>query len=381
MEYLYIAATLILTASYIFLLIFILYKWNQPQVESKISDSTSDVSYTILIPVRNEEKHITKCLNSILSNKNFDFSRVEILVIDDYSEDNTAQTVKQLNHQTVKLISLKDHHKNNPSPEKINAFKKAALNLGLRNSTGDYIIQLDGDVIVPERYLETIDLFVKEKQPDFVAAPVVFNSTNSTFQNFQVLDFLGMMLVTQAGIESKFWYMANGANMIYKKKLLSFSTTSQASGDDIFGIQTIAEKKKNNIHFLKSSDVTVSTDPQSTCSKFISQRLRWATKNKQMNGKMLVMMTIPFLNALMMPIHILCIYFFGSIAIIMLSTHLMFKMMIDYIYLKEASEFFQKPQSMKSFLPSFFMHLFYLGMIGLLSLFVNKYTWKGRKVY
>jgi len=382
MLYLYITTTFLLLISYVFLLLFILYKWQQPQIELSPGKSIKDYSYSILIPVRNEEKNIADCLNSIFANAHFDFERLQVIVIDDYSEDNTVNVVQNFNHPNVHLLSLKESFESSSTSFlKINAFKKAALNLGLQHAKGDYIIQLDGDVLLTNNYLQTIDDFIRSTAPNFVAAPVVFSSNNSIYQDFQVLDFLGMMLVTQAGIESQLWYMANGANMIYKKELLDFDTNGQASGDDVFGIQSIAAKNKDHIYFLKSPDATVTTIPQQNFSGFVNQRMRWATKNKQMNLKMLVMMAVPFFNALWIAVHFFAIYFFGKVALIMLVTHLLFKMMVDYIYLDEAAQFFNKEKSMKHFISSYFLHLVYLSVIGLMSLFVKKYSWKGRKVY
>ena len=381
MVYFYIALSIFLISSYVFLLLFILYKWQQPQSRNSVPKSKADISYSILIPVRNEEKNILHCLNSILSNKDFDLSKLEIIVIDDHSDDKTVEVVQSLNHLSIKLLSLKDYQKINPSSQKTNAFKKAAFNLGLHHAKGDYIIQFDGDVLVPEKYFKTVDTFIKQTQPTFVAAPVVFDTDNSMFQDFQVLDFLGMMLVTQAGIESQLWYMANGANMIYKKDQITFDTGDRASGDDIFGIQSIAKKNKKDIHFLKSIDAAIETNSSVMLSEFISQRLRWSTKNKQMSPKMILMMAIPFFNALMIPIHFVCMYNFGIIALVVFLFHLIIKMMIDYIYMKEATQFFKKSIVMKHFLSSFFLHFLYLGTIGLMSLFVQRYSWKGRKVY
>jgi cellulose synthase/poly-beta-1,6-N-acetylglucosamine synthase-like glycosyltransferase len=381
MVYFYIALSIFLISSYVFLLLFILYKWQQPQRRNSVSKNKADSSYSILIPVRNEEKNILHCLNSILSNKDFDLSKLEIIVIDDHSEDKTFDVVQSLNHSSIKLLSLKEHQESNPSSQKTNAFKKAALNLGLHHAKGDYIIQFDGDVLVPEIYFKTVDAFIKKTQPSFVAAPVVFDTDNSMFQEFQVLDFLGMMLVTQAGIESQLWYMANGANMIYKKNQITFDTSDRASGDDVFGIQSIAKKNKQDIHFLKAIDATVETKSSVTLKEFISQRLRWSTKNKQMGPVMTLMMAIPFFNALMIPIHFVCMYNFGMIAFVVFLSHLTIKIMIDYIYLKAAAQFFKKSIAMKHFSTSFFLHFLYLGIIGVMSMFVRRYSWKGRKVY
>ena len=55
---------------------------------------------SVLIPVRNEADRIGPCLHSLI---NQDYPNIEILVLDDYSEDGTAQAVKQFSQ--VQLLA------------------------------------------------------------------------------------------------------------------------------------------------------------------------------------------------------------------------------------------------------------------------------------
>ncbi|MDN5325262.1 MAG: hypothetical protein PWP02_981, partial [Thermosipho sp. (in: thermotogales)] len=78
---------------------------------------------SIVIPVRNEEKHIEKCLKSLLEN---DYPNKEIIVVDGMSEDKTREIVKKF--ENVKIIDNK--YKITP----------IALNLGIKEATGKYIM-------------------------------------------------------------------------------------------------------------------------------------------------------------------------------------------------------------------------------------------------
>jgi len=55
---------------------------------------------SVLIPARNEADRIGPCLHSLV---NQDYPNIEILVLDDYSEDGTAQVVKQFSQ--VQLLA------------------------------------------------------------------------------------------------------------------------------------------------------------------------------------------------------------------------------------------------------------------------------------
>lgn len=65
--------------------------------------------FSVIIPVRNEEKNILNLLNSI---KNQSFKDYEVIIVDDYSVDDSIKVVKQFiekgNYKNFKLLSLEN---------------------------------------------------------------------------------------------------------------------------------------------------------------------------------------------------------------------------------------------------------------------------------
>ena len=101
-----IIETIILLASIFFCLTTVsnLLTFKKPP---KNSIQTLQPSVDILIPTRNEEKSISKCLDSLI---NQTYSNMNILVLDDQSTDNTANIVKNYvtKHNHIKLIKGKN---------------------------------------------------------------------------------------------------------------------------------------------------------------------------------------------------------------------------------------------------------------------------------
>lgn len=87
---------------------------------------------TVVVPCRNEEKHIARCLDSILAN-DYPKERIEILVLDGMSEDRTREIVKSY-CERYEMIRLVDN------PEK---HIPVAMNVGIRNAKGDTIMKMD----------------------------------------------------------------------------------------------------------------------------------------------------------------------------------------------------------------------------------------------
>ena len=377
---LYFSIVILVVCAYCYLIIYILNQW--AAIES-IPDNTKDgdpslSGVSIIIPARNEAENIISCLKSILSNDGVENIKPQIIVVDDHSTDNTAQLVIDVESSYVQLLYL-NIDGNNSTP--INAYKKAAISLGLSQCKYDYVIQFDADTIVPKQYLKTIIKYKNENKAEFLAAPVKFYPCDNLLHHFQQLDILGMMAVTGAGIQSSKWYMANGANMSYRKDNVQFSPQDLASGDDVYTIQKVAEEKPESIFYIKDAKAVVTTAPVNSYADLYQQRIRWATKNKMMpNLTMQMMMGVPFINALMMLAHIPMMIVFGIPAILLFSFHLMIKLMIDYIFLKEITTHFDAHESMRYFLPANLMHIVYIACIGALSFFIKDYKWKGRTV-
>ena len=373
----FVALAFIIILSYLGLILFIIHQWqSQAQVKSETQRSAADLSLSIIIPARNEEQNILRCLNSIMENESFDIINPQIIVIDDFSEDATAEMVQSINHPNVELISMFELDLSIK-----NAFKKSALRQGLKIAKGDYIVQMDADTWVGPNYLTGILRSIARTNAAFIVGPVVLNGATKLLEHFQQLDFIGMMGVTQAGIKSGKWFMANGANMIYKNGLIDYTDSSLASGDDIYSVQKAAASGAE-IEYLKSEDSIVYTHVVKNINGFYQQRIRWATKNKLMkSGSMVVMMLIPFLNACLWFSYIpLAIFFPTEILFVLITVHLLIQLSVDYIYLREMNRFFKLKDSMSYFFQAKVLHTIYIAFIGLTSLFVKKYSWKGRVV-
>ena len=112
---------------------------------------------SIIIPCRNEEKFIGKCLNSIINN---DYSKesLEILVIDGMSEDKTKEIVEKYTKQYLYIKILE-----NP-----NKFTPFGLNIGVKNARGDIIIRMDAHSTYEKDYISKCIKYLNQYNADNV---------------------------------------------------------------------------------------------------------------------------------------------------------------------------------------------------------------------
>lgn len=96
----------------------------------------------IVIPTLNEERFISRCLNSIIK-QTYEFEKMDVMIIDGGSKDNTKDIVAeyQKSHQNIRFI------------ENTKKIQSVAFNIGIKNSTAPYIIRLDAHAEYDSEYI------------------------------------------------------------------------------------------------------------------------------------------------------------------------------------------------------------------------------------
>ncbi|MBT8218267.1 MAG: DUF3307 domain-containing protein [Bacteroidia bacterium] len=370
---------LLLGLIYASIQIYLLHHWNIWDGWQIPENFIPKTSVSIIIPARNESENIEACLRSI-ANQQYPVELFEIIVVDDYSEDDTVARIRDLEEPAISIIELKAMDL--PATR---AHKKRALELGIMQSTSDLIITTDADVEVGGYWIATIVSFFEAYSPSLVTGPVLFSSGKTSFQRFQALDFMGMMGVTGGGIASGLFHMSNGANMSFTRAAYESvngydGVDHIASGDDILLTQKMIEHGLS-VRFLKCKHAIVETQPVSNITDFYNQRLRWGAKSEHYHEKAIVWVQFVVLITCL---SILAFLFLTPLRPIKYIWPLCvlwgIKIAVDYYCLKSYSKFFDRQDLLKAFGISQIYHVLYISIIGLLSVFVRKYTWKGREV-
>lgn len=356
--------------------------WAKIPVWKIPNEFISKTKISVVIPARNEEDNILLCIQSILRQE-YPEHLLQIIVIDDHSEDLTPERVRSIDDPRVQLISLKEALQGIENQ----SFKKQAITVGIRNATGDLIMTTDADCITPPDWLNLMTSYYETHHPVFIAAPVNFYQEKNVLECFQSLDFLGMMCITGAGIQQGWMNMCNGANLAYPKEIFyaveGFKGIEHlASGDDMLLMQKIAQHYPNRIGFIKNKAVTVRTEAKPTLKSFLNQRIRWASKSTAYpEWKVTVVLALVFFFCCNLFLSLCLGLFYQWQLLGLLCVQLFIKAFADFVFLKKMAVFFDRGDLMRFFAPAFFLHTAYIIVVGVLGNVVKKYEWKGRKVY
>ena len=94
---------------------------------------------SIIIPVYNKGEHLNQCIHSVL---NQNYQNLEIIVIDDHSNDNSLDKLSQFKDSRLSIYKLKK-----------NSGSNFCRNLGLSYAQGDFLLFLDADDYIDISYV------------------------------------------------------------------------------------------------------------------------------------------------------------------------------------------------------------------------------------
>lgn len=126
---------------------------------------------SIVIPVYNKEKYISKCIESVIAQT---YEDLEILVIDDGSIDNSYHIIKNFAKKDKRIKSI----------QQVNSGVGAARNKGILNAKGRYILFLDADDALAKDYVETL---MRYQKYDLVVSGIKLISINTKRNEHQIV--------------------------------------------------------------------------------------------------------------------------------------------------------------------------------------------------
>ena len=182
----------------------------------KIND-LENMNYTktvsVIISCRNEDQNILKII-SCLKRQHFDKNKLELIFINDHSEDKTLELLEkeQQNCSYIQVINLKDSIKG----------KKNAIREGVKVAKGDIILCTDADCEMGGSWIQTIVNYFENSSCKFISSPVVLNQDDHLFSMYQQLELLSLVSTSAAAIGLNKPTLCNGANLAFLEETIIY---------------------------------------------------------------------------------------------------------------------------------------------------------------
>ena len=329
---------------------------------------------TVIVPARNEQENIEKCLSSLTSQV-FPENCYEVIVVDDASTDNTRNIIMSFQEKFshVKYFYLKE-------TSSAYSAKKRAIELGVQNSQGDIVLTIDADCVAGPYWLQSM---VECYSPDtgVVASWLVVKPDNSLLSKLEMLDSLSLVLIGAAGFGLKKPFMANGANFSYRRDVFlavdGFDGIYEyGSGDDDLFLQKVSKHGQWDNNFCLNKKAIVTTGCNPSLKDFFMQRMRWASKGNCYPKSVLIFegfAYICFVLILAGPF----LSLFSSLPVWAPLIFLLSKIFTDSIFIRKGMRLVGIKFSWLLFLIAQVFQMLYIVFMGILSL-SGRFQWKGR---
>ena len=357
---------------YAFLILYYYRHWKK--VPKYLADDNVQVSVSVIIPARNEAANLPHLLLA-LEQQTYPAHLFEIIVVDDFSTDATADIVRGSSLPNLKLIR--------PDGLPEGSSKKKAIASGIAVARGELIVTTDADCVPAQRWLQAITSFYKRKNASFIAAPVHYRPGKTWLHIFQSLDFLTLQGITAASVQADFHTMCNGANLAYTKeaflKVGGFEgIDKKASGDDMLLMHKIRALDPKRVFYLKSPQAVVTTDPMPDLESFFAQRRRWGSKTfVYQDYRIIAALGLVFLFNLIFPVLFIAAFFSKFYGWVFIGLWI-WKTLLEKPFVRSVAKFYGDENLMRYFFLFQPVHILYTVSIGFLSQ-LGAYEWKGRK--
>jgi glycosyltransferase involved in cell wall biosynthesis len=138
---------------------------------------------SVIIPCYNEEKYIQSCIDSVVS-QDYQHSRMEVFFIDGMSLDDTRSIIRKYSKRYSFIKMLDNTRRIVPS----------AMNIGIRESVGAYIIRLDAHSIYPTNYFSALVEYADNLKSDNVGGIWITDVKNKNQKSLAIKEVLSNRL-------------------------------------------------------------------------------------------------------------------------------------------------------------------------------------------
>ena len=228
---------------------------------------------SVVICARNEETDIGRCLDSQMK-LDYPRDRLEIIVIDDESEDSTGDILKEYatRDSMFRVLSTVDEPHDLPG-------KQRALNLGIRESTGEFVLVTDADIAVRPGWIKGHLSAYHDNIGIAGSTTRVDVSSGKLFDRLQCCELITKHAVAMGCAGLGFPLSLMGNNISFRREAYDlvggFMKMNHSVVEDMALMNFIVRRTKYTLGWVTEKRGVVVSTPEKDFGTFINQRFRW----------------------------------------------------------------------------------------------------------
>ncbi len=361
---------LFIIASFIYIMILGLLFWGTKRLKIFLRSNVLP-SVSLIVPMRNEEKNVKDCVHSLVK-QDYPKNLLEIIIVDDNSEDKTGDLLEQLASQFPNLKII--HRREKPGQGN----KKAALKRAIAESSGEILLFTDADCRPSEKWVRaTIGFFDAETGMVIGFSPWLGN--NSLLHKIMHTDSLAAGFVSAGTTGLNAPVTCTGRNIAYRRAVFDevngFTTIEKSvSGDDDLFLQIVRKKTNWKIRYANIPESVVLSRHNFKWRDFLKQKQRHLSAGKFYSPVSQLGYGVFHISNLFLWTAPLIAFFFRENIFLPLVL-LMTKILADRLAIARVEKLFNQNISDTGFLGWELIFLFYNTFLAPLS-WVGKIKWK-----
>ncbi len=238
-----------------------------------INDKEANRFVSVIIPARNEEANIERCIRSVASNS-YPLEKYEIIAVDDRSCDNTYNILLRLKNEipNLRLVKVTTPHLDSNLQG-----KPGAIQSGIDLAKGEIFLFTDADCVVHKKWISKMTAIYENQEVALVASYTTVQYSN-VFHKLQSMEWIYMHTLASAGLGINQPLGCFGNNLSIRAKdfneIGGYSNITFSVTEDLALLQTIFDAGKRPVYICNSQTV-VETLPLSRFRDYVRQHHRW----------------------------------------------------------------------------------------------------------
>ena len=226
---------------------------------------------SVVVCARNEESDIRRCMEHLAA-LDYPSDLLEIIIVDDESEDGTPQILAEYtSDMRFRILSTKGEPRDLPA-------KQRPLNLGIMSAKGDIVMVTDADIAVRPGWVKS-HVAAFDKRVGITGGMTRVETTGGLFPWLQNSDLVVKLAAVMgaAGLGIPITVMGN--NIAFRRavylELGGFKKLRPSIVEDMALMNAIKNEAGYKVGWARGEDGVVVSTPEPTFGSLVHQRRRW----------------------------------------------------------------------------------------------------------
>ena len=218
---------------------------------------------SLIVPCYNESENIERVLNSLI-NSDYPQDKLEIIVVDDGSQDNTFPKAKSIARKDKRIRVF---HKENGG-------KYTALNYGLKKAQGELIGCVDADCYVEKSALKNVVQYFEDKNVMAVTSTIKIIKPKTVLENVQYVEYLVAAFLRKVLSFLDSIAVTPGPLSLFRREVFE-KLGPYKKGHQTEDLEMAFRLQNANFKIAQALEATVYTFGERKLKDLFIQRMRW----------------------------------------------------------------------------------------------------------